>query len=142
MAKANSYSQFWTLLAKMPCDDKDELKQQLVASFTNGRTDSLREMTLREYNLMIHEMENQTGSGRRQPVSYEVLKQKRSAVLHQMQLMGIDTTNWAAVDNFCLNSRIAGKVFRKLSADDLDDVLIKIRSIRHKDTKKENRKLN
>lgn len=142
MAKINSYSQFWTLLAKMPCDDKDELKRQLVSSYTNGRTDSLREMTLREYNLMIHEMENQTGSGHRQPVSYEILKQKRSAVLHQMQLMGIDTTNWAAVDDFCLNSRIAGKVFRKLSADDLDDVLIKIRSIRHKDTQKENRKLN
>ena len=48
---------------------------------------------------MIREMEKQTGSSR--PVSYEVLKKKRSAVLHQMQLMGIDTANWAAVDNFC-----------------------------------------
>lgn len=67
---------------------------------------------------MIREMEKQTGSSR--PVSYEVLKKKRSAVLHQMQLMGIDTANWAAVDNFCLGVRIAGKKFRELSADDLD----------------------
>lgn len=66
---------------------------------------------------MIREMEKQTGSSR--PVSYEVLKKKRSAVLHQMQLMGIDTANWAAVDNFCLGVRIAGKKFRELSADDL-----------------------
>lgn len=89
MAKTNSFSRFWTLLAKMPCSDRDGLKLQLVSGFTNGRTDSLREMTLSEYNSMIREMEKQTGSSR--PVSYEVLKKKRSAVLHQMQLMGVDT---------------------------------------------------
>ena len=131
---------FWTLLAKMPCSDRDGLKLQLVSSFTNGRTDSLREMTLSEYNSMIREMEKQTGSSR--PVSYEVLKKKRSAVLHQMQLMGIDTANWAAVDNFCLGVRIAGKKFRELSADDLDAVLLRIRSIRQKDMQKAKKELN
>ena len=136
----NSYSRFWTLLAKMPCSDRDGLKLQLVSSFTNGRTDSLREMTLSEYNSMIREMEKQTGSSR--PVSYEVLKKKRSAVLHQMQLMGIDTANWAAVDNFCLGVRIAGKKFRELSADDLDAVLLRIRSIRQKDMQKAKKELN
>ena len=68
---------------------------------------------------MIREMEKQTGSSR--PVSYEVLKKKRSAVLHQMQLMGIDTANWAAVDNFCLGVRIAGKKFRELGEAGLED---------------------
>ena len=140
MAKTNSYSRFWTLLAKMPCSDRDGLKLQLVSSFTNGRTDSLREMTLSEYNSMIREMEKQTGSSR--PVSYEVLKKKRSAVLHQMQLMGIDTANWAAVDNFCLGVRIAGKKFRELSADDLDAVLLRIRSIRQKDMQKAKKELS
>ena len=110
MAKTNSYSRFWTLLAKMPCSDRDGLKLQLVSSFTNGRTDSL--------------------------------KKKRSAVLHQMQLMGIDTANWAAVDNFCLGVRIAGKKFRELSADDLDAVLLRIRSIRQKDMQKAKKELN
>ena len=76
------------------------------------------------------------------PVSYEVLKKKRSAVLHQMQLMGIDTANWAAVDNFCLGVRIAGKKFRELSADDLDAVLLRIRSIRQKDMQKAKKELN
>lgn len=112
----------------------DGLKPQLVSGFTDGRTDSLREMTLSEYNSMIREMEKQTGSSR--PFSYEVLKKKRSAVLHQMQLMGIDTANWVAVDDFCLNVRIAGKKFRELSADDLDAVLLRIRCIRQKDMQK------
>ena len=83
---------------------------------------------------MIREMEKQTGSSR--------LKKKRSAVLHQMQLMGIDTANWAAVDNFCLGVRIAGKKFRELSADDLDAVLLRIRSIRQKDMQKAKKELN
>lgn len=140
MVKTNSYSRFWTLLAKMPCHDGDGLKLQLVSGFTNGRTDSLKEMTLSEYNSMIREMERQTGSIR--PVGYDVLKRKRSAVLHQMQLMGIDTADWAAVDSFCVNTRISGKKFRELSADDLDAVLLRIRSIRQKDMRKAKKGFN
>ena len=131
MAKTNSYSRFWVLLSKIPCSDKNGLKSQFVSGFTNGRTDSLREMTLKEYNSMIQEMEKQNECDR--PVSYEALKKKRSAVLHQMQLMGINTASWAEVDKFCLNARIAGKKFRELDADDLDGVLLRIRSILYKD---------
>ena len=56
--------------------------------------------------------------------------------------MGIDTADWAAVDNFCLGVRIAGKKFRELSADDLDAVLLRIRSIRQKDMQKAKKELN
>lgn len=139
-ARTNRYSRFWALLSKMPCPDRDGLKRQLVSVFTGGRTDSLREMTPGEYDSMIREMERHTGSGR--PAGYEVLKRKRSAVLHQMQLMGIDTADWAAVDNFCLGVRIAGKKFRELSAGDLDAVLLRIRAIRHKDMQKARKGLN
>lgn len=89
---------------------------------------------------MIREMEKQTGSSR--PVSYEVLKKKHSAVLHQMQLAGVDTADWAAVDGFCLDARISGKRFRELSADDLDAVLLRIRAIRWKDMLKARKGLN
>lgn len=139
-AGGNRYSRFWALLSKFPCHDLHDLKRQLVSGFTDGRTDSLREMLPGEYNSMIREMEKQTGSGR--PAGYEVLRKKRSAVLHQMQLMGIDTADWAAVDNFCLGVRIAGKKFRELSAGDLDAVLLRIRSIRQKDMQKARKELN
>ena len=39
----------------------------------------------------------------------KILRQKRSAVLHQMQLLGIDTADWDRVNAFCRDSRIAGE---------------------------------
>lgn len=136
----NRYSRFWALLSKLPCHDPHDLKRQLVSGFTDGRTDSLREMTPGEYDSMIRELERQTGSVR--PAGYGALKRKRSAVLHQMQLAGVDTADWAAVDGFCLDARISGKRFRELSADDLDAVLLRIRAIRWKDMLKARKGLN
>ena len=63
------------------------------------------------------------------------MKQKRSAVLHQMQLYGVDTSDWNKVDAFCLNPRIAGKVFRQLDGEELDTLLVKMRAIRSKKDK-------
>jgi hypothetical protein len=60
------------------------------------------------------------------------LKRKRSSVLHQMQIMGIDTSDWKRVNELCLNKRIAGKLFHKLSGDELDAVLLKLRIIKRK----------
>lgn len=60
------------------------------------------------------------------------MKRKRSAVLHQMQLLGVDTADWSKVDAFCQNKRIAGKVFRELDGEELDAMLVKLRIIRRK----------
>jgi hypothetical protein len=60
------------------------------------------------------------------------LKRKRSSVLHQMQIMGIDTTDWKRVNELCLNKRIAGKLFHKLSYAELDAALLKLRIINRK----------
>jgi hypothetical protein len=49
-----------------------------------------------------------------------------------MQKLGIDTSDWAAVDTFCLDSRIAGKVFRQLSFDELKRLIPKLEAIARK----------
>jgi hypothetical protein len=64
------------------------------------------------------------------------LRQKRSAVLHQMQLAGIDTADWKRVDAFCQSGRIAGKRFCQLTEEELDAVLVKVRLIRRKAERK------
>ncbi len=97
----------------------------------NGRTTSLREMTLKEYSAAVAAMQKLV------PPTYQeqlrkILRQKRSSVLHQMQLLGIDTADWDRVNAFCRDSRIAGKEFRELDCEALDTLQVKLRAIRRK----------
>ena len=82
MARTN-YALFYALLKSMPGASKEDL----VLQWTNGRTASLKEMSEREYSLMIRQL-------RQQVENLEEKKKARSAVLKQFQLYGIDTTDW------------------------------------------------
>ena len=62
----------------------------------------------------------------------EIVRGKRSSVLHQMQLLGVDTADWDKVDALCRDRRIAGKRFCELDCDELDALLKKLRAIRRK----------
>ena len=117
----NNYAAFYGLLKSMPGASKEDL----VLQWTNGRTSSLKEMSEREYSLMIRQL-------RQQVENLEEKKKARSAVLKQLQLYGIDTTDWDAVDRFCCNARIAGKPFRYLTIPELKSLRVKMLSIRNK----------
>ena len=117
----NNYAAFYGLLKSMPGASKEDL----VLQWTNGRTASLKEMSEREYSLMIRQL-------RQQVENLEEKKKARSAVLKQFQLYGIDTTDWDAVDRFCCNARIAGKPFRYLTIPELKSLRVKMLSIRNK----------
>lgn len=120
MARTN-YAAFYALLKSMPGASKEDL----VLQWTNGRTSSLKEMSEREYSLMIRQL-------RQQVENLEEKKKARSAVLKQFQLYGIDTTDWDAVDRFCCTPRIAGKPFRYLTIPELKALRVKMLSIRNK----------
>lgn len=75
-AKPDNYAAFYGLLKQMPGASKEEI----VLQFTNGRTDSLREMSLHEYNEAIRAMEKLTRA--EETEAMRILKSKRSAVLH------------------------------------------------------------
>lgn len=120
MARTN-YAAFYALLKSMPGASKEDL----VLQWTNGRTASLKEMSEREYSLMIRQL-------RQQVENLEEKKKARSAVLKQFQLYGIDTTDWDAVDRFCCTPRIAGKPFRYLTIPELKVLRVKMLSIRNK----------
>lgn len=120
MARTN-YAAFYALLKSMPGASKEDL----VLQWTNGRTASLKEMSEREYSLMIRQL-------RQQVENLEEKKKARSAVLKQFQLYGIDTTDWDAVDRFCASPRIAGRAFRYLTIAELKTLRVKMLSIRNK----------
>jgi hypothetical protein len=135
MTTIKNLARFFSLYRKMDNPD-EELKQELVGTFTGGRTTSLREMTPVEYNRMCDSLQAAQYGQTESDFKAEI-KSLRSAVLKRMQKMGIDTTDWAMVDNFCLNPRIAGKVFRHLSKEELKDMIPKLAAISRKDTSRQ-----
>ena len=129
--ESRNYARFYALLGKLPGADKETL----VYQFTGGRTTHLHLMEEGEYLSMCREMERVAGYDARREAWRQEMKRKRSAVLHQMQLLGVDTADWGKVDAYCLNKRIAGKVFRELDGEELDALLVKLRIIRRKTRK-------
>lgn len=57
------------------------------------------------------------------------IRRRRSAVLKRVQQIGVDTTDWGAVNAFCLDTRIAGKKFRELDGEELLLLIPKLESI-------------
>lgn len=136
-----NYARFYVLLNRLPTADRDELKAELVSQFTEGRTESLREMSDKEYDAMCDELQRQESNRKARDTYREELRRRRSAVLHLMQKQGIDTTDWNRVDAYCLNPRISGKEFRRLTVDELETVAIKLRMIQRKNADKNNKNL-
>jgi hypothetical protein len=129
--RPDNYAAFYVLLNRMHSSDKDALKESIVSQYTSGRTTSLREMTMREYLAALDGMQKLVIPTYQEQI-WKLTKQKRSAVLHQMQLMGINTADWDRVNAYCRDNRIAGKEFRELDATELDALLVKLRAIQRK----------
>ena len=125
MAGERNYARFYTLLKQLPHADKDTL----VWQYTQGRTKSLKEASKWEYDVMCRDMERVVNNDNKVALKQAALRKARSGVLHQLQIYGLDTTDWATVDAFCQNPRIAGKLFRELTIKDLNEVNKKIRVI-------------
>lgn len=130
--KTRSYARFYALLKRMP-GDREEIKRTLVERFSEGRTTSLREMRTEEYEAMCRVLEAEAAHpGRSMQEAEGELKRCRSSVLRRLQKIGIDTTDWGAVDAYCTQPRIAGKRFARLSIDELKALLPKLEAILHK----------
>lgn len=125
MEKGFNYARFYTMLKKLPGADKETLVEQ----YTHGRTVHLHETTIQEYDAMCRQMEQIVGYDERHRRQYDILRKARSGALHQMQLYGIDTTDWNRVNAFCQDRRIAGKQFREMDTEELNALNTKLRMI-------------
>lgn len=128
----DSYGRFYASFNELPYDgEREEFKKSIVEQFTMGRTTSLKEMTEEEYNGCCEALEKITGRKKR-------LKKERSCVLKLMQRLGVNTSDWPTVDNFCMNPRIAGKRFAQIGLDELVALERKLRAIERKGGLKKN----
>lgn len=117
------YSLFYALLRDHPMADKDEL----VLTYTGGRTSHLHEMKAWEYREMCNALSSTDASAQ-----LVQLKKARSKALFWIQKLGVDTLDWDAVNAFCLSPKIAGKEFKLLSIAELQALHKKLRAISDK----------
>ena len=151
MNKTNkiNFARFYGLLKQMPgADNMDakSLKEDLCWQFSNLRTQSLKDMTESEYNNMCAHMQqivDKHNAKMKKPLSEQerAIKAARSAVLKRLQQMGIDTTDFAKVDQFCMINKIAGKLFRHLTLDELKGLIPKLEAMMAKGYGKNNTNL-
>lgn len=121
-----NYHRFYALLKLLTGGGTDEeVKADIIHQYTHGRTTHLTEMTPDEYRRCCADLEERTGQR-------ELLKRRRSQCLHLMQQLGIDTTDWARIDTFCRNPRIAGKPFARITPSELTDLASRLRAILRK----------
>lgn len=60
--QVSNFGRFYTAIREMnPIGDRDEVKRSIVLQYTDGRTESLREMTRAEYDRCCADLEQGTG---------------------------------------------------------------------------------
>ena len=101
--QVTNFGRFFSAFHKLTIHgEPDEARRQFVLQYTAGRTDSLKEMSVKEYTALCMAVEAMNGSR-------DELKARRSIVLKLMQELGVDTTDWAQINDFCRHPRISGK---------------------------------
>ena len=134
------HNKFFSLLNQMPGADKEEL----VWLYSNMMTTSLREFYAQkpeEYRRMIADLQvkvNQTKKGYTDPS----IKMLRSSILHRLQKHGVDTTQWAYVNAFLVQPRIAGKMLFEMDAREMRYLITKLEQILKKDAEIRTREIN
>lgn len=124
--QVTNFGRFWTAFHKLAIHgEPDEAKRQFVLQYTSGRTDSLKEMTRKEYTDLCEAIEGMNGTR-------DELKRRRSIALRLMQELGVDTTDWARINDFCRHPRITGKAFGQLTIEELTELSTRLRAIKRK----------
>lgn len=130
--QVTNFGRFYSAFHKLTIHgEPDEAKRQFVLQYTAGRTESLKEMTWKEYTAMCAALEDMNGMR-------DELKRRRSIVLKLMQELEVDTTDWVQINDFCRHPRISGKAFGLLSIDELMELATKLRSIKRKGWQRNN----
>lgn len=126
MNKPGNYARFFGLLKLLKIETSE--RDSLIYHYTKGRTTSLKDVTIDEYKAMCTALSQNLND----KLSYEYLRKKRSSVLHKLQQIGLDTTDWTRIDAYCKQPRIAGKRFCEMTAIELETLLVKLRIIERK----------
>lgn len=128
MQEVTNFARFYSILKRVPkIGDNEYLKKEMVSVATGGRTESLKEITRKEYDDLCNILEKRFPEKRN--IYVEQRRKKRSSCLKLLQKIGVDTTNWTAINNYRKSPKIAGKVFAELDIEELQHLSLKLRMI-------------
>lgn len=128
MQEVTNFARFYSILKRVPkIGDNEYLKKEMVSVATGGRTESLKEITRKEYDDLCNLLEKRFPEKRN--IYVEQRRKKRSSCLKLLQKIGVDTTSWPAINDYCKSPKIAGKVFADLDIEELEHLSIKLRMI-------------
>ena len=128
MQEVTNFARFYSILKRVPkIGDNEYLKKEIVSVATGGRTESLKEITRKEYDDLCNLLEKRFPEKRN--IYEEQRRKKRSSCLKLLQKIGVDTTSWTAINNYCKSPKIAGKVFADLDIEELQQLSLKLRMI-------------
>lgn len=122
-----NFSRFFSIIKKHPRADRHEM----VYNLTHGETDDIKLLTPKEYNELCESLEDK-----------EEWRSKGRDLLHLLQLMGVNTADWDAVDTYLKNPRIYSgicpypKRYKETTTDERKLIMKKLHSIRRKDEAK------
>ena len=106
--EVTNFARFYALFNKLPYQgDREEFKKQIVLQYTWNRTDSLKEMTAKEYEVCCTALEKLSGQDEWRQKLREELRRKRSVCLKLMQQLDRHTTGTG--ERILQHPRIAGK---------------------------------
>lgn len=128
MQEVTNFARFYSILKRVPkIGDNEYLKKEMVSVATGGRTESLKEITRKEYDDLCNLLEKRFPEKRN--IYVEQRRKKRSSCLKLLQKIGVDTTSWPAINDYCKSPKIAGKVFADLDIEELQQLSLKLRMI-------------
>lgn len=128
MQEVTNFARFYSILKRVPkIGDNEYLKKEMVSVATGGRTESLKEITRKEYDDLCNLLEKRFPEKRN--IYVEQRRKKRNSCLKLLQKIGVDTTSWTAINNYCKSPKIAGKVFADLDIEELQLLSLKLRMI-------------
>lgn len=109
----------------------DDEKKHMISELTNGRTTSTADLSANEGIYLAGFLSGASTTTVKQK-SESIIRLQRSAVLKRLQQIGIDTSNWKAVNSYLSDKRIAGKVLYEMTGDELAALIPKLESIKRK----------
>lgn len=109
----------------------DDEKKHMISELTNGRTTSTADLSTNEGIYLAGFLSGASTSTIKEK-SESIIRLQRSAVLKRLQQIGVDTSNWKAVNSYLSDKRIAGKMLYEMTSDELTALIPKLESIKRK----------